>query len=181
MSNQVIGIVSGVVHFLLSLFLALLTTYGSFRLFDKLTRDVDEVKELKSNNVAVGIVLASMLLAAAIIVKQVTSPAISTLQAFLFQDPTWFDAVKSIVFICGYIVIAILIAVGSIWIALRASIGLTRNLDEMAEVKKNNVAVAIMLGVAIVVMGLFLADGLRSLLDALIPFPTFQAIEVLGS
>jgi uncharacterized membrane protein YjfL (UPF0719 family) len=56
---------------------------------------------------------------------------------------------------------------------------LTRRIDELAEIKNNNVAVAIILAVVLVIMGLFLADGINSFLNAVVPFPKLQEIEIL--
>lgn len=180
MSNQLIGVVSGVAHFVLSLGLALLTTYGSYRLFDRLVPQVDAPGELKSGNTAIGILLASIFLSTAIIVKQVAFPSISTLQTALFHGLTWWGAAKVLAFIVGYLLLAFLIAAGSVWLALGAFVRMTRKIDELAEIRKNNVAVGIALGMAIVVIGVFLADGVGSVLDALIPFPSMGPVEVLG-
>jgi uncharacterized membrane protein YjfL (UPF0719 family) len=80
MSDQMIGLICGVFHLVLSFLLAVVATFGSFKIFDKLTRNIDEVSELKANNVAVSIMMGGMLLSSAIIMKTVSRPAISTLQ-----------------------------------------------------------------------------------------------------
>jgi uncharacterized membrane protein YjfL (UPF0719 family) len=179
MSDQLIGLICGIVHLVLSLVLALLATFGSFRIFDKLTRNIEEVDELKANNVSVSIVLAGMLLSSAIILKTVIHPAISTLQTYLYQGVTWISLLKAVGFISGYIVLALALAIAAIWLAMRCFLVLTRNLDELGEIKKDNTAVAIMLSTVIVIMGLFLAGGIDSLMKALIPFPAFEGIQVV--
>ena len=75
---------------------------------------------------------------------------------------------------------AIILANLSVWTAMHSFLRLTRDLDELAEIRGNNVAVAVTLGVTVAVMGLFISDGLSSLMQALVPFPTFQPVEVLG-
>ncbi len=83
MNHQIIGLICGIVHLLLSFLLALIATFGAFRIFDKLTPNIDGVAELKANNVAVSVMLSGMLLSSAIIMKTVVQPAISTLQVYL--------------------------------------------------------------------------------------------------
>ena len=75
MDDQYIGLVVGGTHLVLSFVLAIASTYGSFRIFDFLTKDINENEELNANNIAVAVVLSGMLLSAAIVVKQVLSPA----------------------------------------------------------------------------------------------------------
>ena len=178
MSDQLISLICGIAHLVLSFMLALLATYGSFRVFDKLTRTIDEVAELKANNVSVSILMAAMLLSSAIILKAAITPAISTLQTYLYQGMTGVSLLKVIGFAAGYVVAALILAIVTVWLAIRCFLGLTRDLDELDEIKKNNTAVAVLLAAVIVIMGLFLADGIGSLLKALIPFPAVEEIKV---
>ena len=179
MSDQMIGLICGIVHLVLSFLLALIATFGSFRIFDKLTRDIDEVAELKANNVAVGITMGGMLLSSAIIMKTVSRPAISTLQVYLYEGITGLGVLKTIGFLAAYIAGAMVLAIAGVWTAVWCFMALTTKIDELAEIKKNNVAVAILLAVVLVIMGLFLADGISSFLKAVIPFPTYQEVEIL--
>jgi len=180
MTDQIIGLITGTVHVFLSLVLAVLTTWGTFRIIDRLLRGDDCVAALKSNNVAMSILLGGVLVANALIVKAATVPAISTLQVFLFASFSWVDLLKLLGMVAGYVVLAIILANLAIWAAMNSFLWLTRNLDELAEIRGNNVAVAITLGVTVAVMGLFLSDGLATLLQALVPFPELRPIEVLG-
>jgi uncharacterized membrane protein YjfL (UPF0719 family) len=179
MSNQIVGLISGVVHIFLSLFLALIATYGSFRVFSLLNRTIDEVHELRSKNTAVGILLAGMILSSAIIVREATLPIISTLQGILFTGISPITFLYFIGFLLGFSVLAALVAMGSIWTAMNIFMRLTHKLNEITEIRNNNTAVAIALAVTIVVMGIFLADGISTLLSALIPLRAFRPIEVM--
>jgi uncharacterized membrane protein YjfL (UPF0719 family) len=55
---------------------------------------------------------------------------------------------------------------------------LTRGVDELAEVRKGNVAPALVLGAVMVVMALVTAPGLETALDGLLPLPTLARDEV---
>jgi len=178
MNHQMIGLICGIVYLILSFLLALLATFGAFRIFDKLTRDIDEISELKANNVAVSIMLAGMLLSSAIIMKTVIQPAISTLQVYLYEGITGPAVLKVIGFVAAYITGATILGISAIWGTVWCFMALTRTMDELAEIKKNNVAVAITLATVLVIIGFFLADGIDSLLKAVIPFPSFQEIEI---
>jgi uncharacterized membrane protein YjfL (UPF0719 family) len=70
-------------------------------------------------------------------------------------------------------------SLAAIWLALRIFLRLTREIDELAEIRANNVAVAFVLGCVIVVIGLFLGHGIQSLLAAIIPMPSFAPVQVM--
>ncbi|HET6426786.1 MAG TPA: DUF350 domain-containing protein [Phycisphaerae bacterium] len=180
MSDQWIGLLSGAMHLVLSFVLALITTYGAFRLFPILTRDIDELGELKRGNLAVSVMLAAMLLSTAVIMKTVTGSALSSLQTYLARGMTLLRLAKLAALVVGYLAMAILLAVITIWFAIRCFLALTRDLNALAAIRDNNVAVAITLGVVIVVMGLFLAGGIDSFMAALVPAEELVKAKVAG-
>lgn len=179
MDDQYIGLVVGGTHLVLSFVLAIASTYGSFRIFDFLTKDINENEELNANNIAVAVVLSGMLLSAAIVVKQVLSPAMSTFETFLYDGFSVAALAQFIGYFLGYLAGTLLITVIAIWLAIISFLKLTRDIDEFAEIKKGNIAVALVLAISIVIMGYFLADGIKTLLDAVVPFPSSIDIEIM--
>ena len=55
---------------------------------------------------------------------------------------------------------------------------LTKDLDELKEIKENNIAVGLLLGIIIVSMALLLEPGIVTVLDSLIPFPQVSLIDI---
>ena len=78
----------------------------------------------------------------------------------------------------GHIILAGIIAFGSIYLALKIFMRLTKDLDELKEIKENNIAVSIFLSVIIISIALLLEPGLQTILNALIPFPPVSFIDV---
>jgi len=179
--NQNVALVSAAVELLLSFGLALLVGYGGFRTFSRMTRDLDEVAEIRRNNIAVAIVLVAMVVAAALVVRAAVYPAIGSLQTALFGGIDAAEAIATILRIVAFVVIAVFVSILAIAAGTRIFLRLTHDIDELAELRANNVAVAIMLAGFIFIMGLFLAGGVGSLLTALIPDPVAARIEVLGT
>jgi len=177
MSVHTFHFVTGVVQFALSFFLSIVCTYGSFKFFDLLTRDIDESAELNKNNVAVGLLLAGILLSSALIVHSVTSPAVSIVYTYFNEDVTLLSCIKIVGYFLVYLAIAFAVAMGSIWLAIVAFVRMTRRIDEFAEIKKGNIAVAILLGTAIVIMGFFMKDGIRALLESFAPMVDMMEVD----
>jgi len=173
---QTIPIIAGGTHLFLALILGPLVLYIAFRVFAATTRDLDELQALKNDNHAAGILLASIFLATGLVVVEVMTPVVTHVETVLYTgteaSPTW----KLLAFGLGYLVSAVTLAILGISITTRFFLRLTRGLDELSEIAKGNVAVAITLGAAIVVNGMFLSKGVASLLIALIPYPELSAL-----
>lgn len=174
------AVLIGVVELLLAFLLGLLTVWLAFRWFARLTRTLDEMQELKQNNVAIGILLASVVLATALIVRQSLYPSVSTWQTLLHGGFNAGDALLALGITLFSFFFSAFLALFSIWSAVRVFLWLTREIDEFLEISRNNTAVAVVLGALIVVMGLFLSHGVQSLLSAIIPMPSFERIQVMG-
>lgn len=174
------AVMVGVVELLLAFGLGFLTVWLAFHSFSRLTRDLDEMNELKQNNTAIGVLLASIVLSTALIVRTALYPSISTWQTLLHRGFSGGDLLVCLGITLFSFFFSAMLALVSIWSALRMFLRLTLEIDELHEISRNNVAVAVVLGALIVVMGLFLSHGVQSLLSAIIPMPSFERIQVMG-
>lgn len=137
-------------HLVVAILLAAIVAYLSFFLFQTFTRDIDEGAELRQGNPAIGLVLGAAVIAVAIILRPTLS--VNTSLWDVGQD----------VYIRTLLAQAVQIAIGLVLsaIALAVSVylfaGLTRGIDEVAELKRGNVAIAgllagVLIGVALMV------------------------------
>ncbi len=177
---ETIPLVSGLVELLLSFVLGILVAFGAFRLFAKLTKDMDEVDEIRKNNVAVAVVLVSMVVSTGLVARSAIYPVIGALQTVLLEEPGLGAVAAVAARGLAYVLLSFAGAVGAIATGTKIFLRLTRDIDELAELRRNNVAVAIVLAGFILVMGLFLSRGVESLLTALMPDPAFGRIEIDG-
>jgi uncharacterized membrane protein YjfL (UPF0719 family) len=148
--DRVGEILFSLVHLFVGILLAALIAYLSFYLFQTFTRDIDEGAELRQGNPAIGMVLGAAIIAVAIILR----PALDV-------DTSLWDAGKD-VYIRTLLAQAVQIAIGLVLSAIALAVSiylfarLTRGMDEIAELKKGNVAVAgllvgVLIGVALMV------------------------------
>jgi uncharacterized membrane protein YjfL (UPF0719 family) len=174
-----VDIVLGLFELVLAVVLGVVTTWFAFHRFSKMTKNIEEMSELKKNNVAVGILLGSTILSVAFVVKETSDPVASSLQTVVHGGLSVVGLLKVVAVGLGAIALAMVMSLTSIWLALRIFLRLTREIDELAEIRANNVAVAVVLGCVIVVIGLFLGHGIQSLLAAIIPMPSFGQVQVM--
>jgi uncharacterized membrane protein YjfL (UPF0719 family) len=67
---DILAIVWGFVQLIIALALAVAAQYAGLSVLNKLTKDIDEWMELKKGNVAVGVVMAAVVIAIAAVVSQ---------------------------------------------------------------------------------------------------------------
>jgi len=165
-------VMTGFIELLLSLIVGIFFVYGAFLIFKWMTKDLNEIQELKKNNIAVGLFYGAVIFSICLIVKGAIEPAITALTSTIKNpDSTWL----SYVFIAGIMLLQIILsgifAFLSIYIAIRIFMALTKDIDEIAEIKQNNIAVAIILVTIILSIALFIEPGIKVMMDGLIPYP----------
>lgn len=145
-------------YFVVAVALAAIVTYLSFYLFQAFTRDVDEGTELRQGNPAIGIVLGAAIIAVAIVLK----PAL--------QVNTSLWDVGQDVYIRVLLAQAVQIAIGIVLSAVALVLAvylfatLTRGIDEIAELKRGNVAIATLLAGVLVGVGLMVSQAVGQIL-----------------
>lgn len=176
---DIILLITGIVQVVLSLIIAVTLVYLASKIFRKLISGINETEELKKNNVAVAILNGSIVLALILVVKKSIESSV-TIFANTLRNP---DSVLSSYFqsaliMLGHIILGGIIAFTAIYLALQIFISLTKDLDELKEIKESNTAVGILLGIIIVSIALLLQPGVDTILNSLIPFPEVSLIDI---
>lgn len=172
-------LIAGILQLVLSLVVGIVFIYAGFRFFHYRIKAINEIEELKKNNIAVAILNASIILALVIMVKNAIEPAI-TVFSMTLRNPnaTFISFLQMAGIMLIQIIAAGLIAYISIYLAINLYTHLTKEIDELGEIKNNNIAVSIVLGIVIISISLLMQQGIKSILDALIPFPTLSLKDV---
>ena len=172
-------LVSGVLQLFLSLVIGIIFIYAGFRFFHKRIKSINEIDELKKNNIAVAILNASIILALVIMVKNAIEPAITVFSMALRNpDATLISFLQTAGIMIVQIILAGLISYISIYLAINLYTHLTKDIDELGEIKNNNIAVSIVFGIVIISISLLMQQGIKSILDALIPFPSVSLKDI---
>ncbi len=171
--------ITGLVQIALSLLIGVLFIYAASKLFQKMISGINENEELKKNNIAVAILNSSIIIALILVVSRSIESAI-TIFGNTLRNP---DAVittflRTILIMLLHIIIAGLVAFSSIYLAMKFFMWLTKDLDELAEIKNNNIAVSLLLGIIIISIALLLQPGITTILDSLIPYPQVSLIDI---
>lgn len=157
----------GIIQLIIAVILAVVALYIGFSIFGKITKDVDEQKELANGNVAFGIVVASIFVAIAVVVQSGVagiSVGISKASALGF---TSVDGMIAISVAIIQLILGVLLAIGAIYLALNILDKLTKSVKEFEELKKGNVAVALEIAGVIIAVALIIQSGIVGITAAL--------------
>jgi uncharacterized membrane protein YjfL (UPF0719 family) len=155
----VIGLVLAIVALFVSLGLAMKAVQVAINMFDKITKGVDEWAELKKGNVAIGILMAAVIYA----IANVISSGVTALTSSL-MNPSWSWAyIVSIVIGVVNLVIALWIGTYVVGLTIRILDKMTKNIEEMDEIAKGNVAVAILVAGVLIGVSTVVSQGVEGL------------------
>ncbi|MCE8425602.1 MAG: DUF350 domain-containing protein, partial [Candidatus Methanoperedens sp.] len=146
---EIINAVVGIVQLVIAIILAVVALYIGFSVLGKITKGIDEEKEIAKGNTAVGILVASVFISIGIVVQSgVVGISIGISKAL--AAATMSESILIIVISFVQLILGIVLAIIAIYLALNILDKLTKGIDEFAELKKGNVAVALeMAGVII--------------------------------
>ncbi len=157
------GIALSILELFVSMVVAIFSVYTGVHLFDRLTKGMDEWKELKKGNLAVGILIASFVLSIVLMIE----PGLTSLSSLVGSA----IGIKGIAlaFVIGLVnvLIALFFAVLVLFLTMTVFDQMTTDIDEMSELKKGNIAVAVVLSAVFIAVALVAKFAIGSLLLAI--------------
>jgi uncharacterized membrane protein YjfL (UPF0719 family) len=151
-------VILGVAQLVVAVILAVLSVYLGVYLFEWTTRGINEWAEVQRGNLSVGMVLGAIATAVAIILRPATQVHLTGWDVGQYWLPFYALLIEVIQLLVGLI-----LAVGSIWLALALFGRLTGQIDEMEELKKDNRAMAGLLVGVILAIALLVSSAVENL------------------
>ena len=157
-------------EFVLAMTLVVVALYASLRIYTRLTRDkIDLLGELKSGNVAAGIVVTALMVTPAWIVLKAIEPTTHLLRIAVLTDQGVLSAFTVVGTAVVHLFFGFTMALLSVWFAVWLFDRFTGIIDEWEQVKKGNVAVALLLAGVIFLVALFMQHSVAQLSRSMIP------------
>lgn len=157
----------------------IISIYISLRFFDKMTGGIDEIKELKKGNVAVAIMLVALMLGIGIILSTGINQ-FGIIFANVFENKYSFPLfIVAMILAIVELIVVVLISVFVIYVSINVLDRLTEGINELDELKKGNVAVALEVGAVIVVISLIMVGAVQGI-EQLPMFDPLNYINLLG-
>lgn len=167
-------------EFIFTVVMSALGVYVNYRVFVGVNPDYDSEEELKNGNVAVAILLGAILLASGLIIQRGIYPVVSLVRLYvtspLDQSLAWYQV---LLYGLAHLVMSFALAVLTISWTLRFWGRMTTRIQEGKELKRGNVAIGIILASVVIVVSLFIGEGVSSLSKSLIPQPSIGRVKVM--
>lgn len=170
---ELMSAIVGIIQLVIALILAVAALYISFNVLGKITKGIDEEKEIARGNAAVGILVASVFIAIGVVVQSGVTGISDGLKIAVKELP--FIAANGIMPVLVPILMSIIqlilgifLAIGAIYLALNILDKLTKGIDEFEELKKGNVAVALEMAGVIITVAIIVQSGVSGITSALI-------------
>ena len=158
----------GLIQLIIAIVFAVIALYVGFFVLGKITKNIDEEKELAKGNAAVGIIVAAVFVAIAIVVQS----GVSGLSVGIGKAATLgflsVGGMLAIVVALIQLILGIVLAVGAIYLALNILDKLTKGIEEFEEIKKGNVAVALEMAGVIIAVAVIIQSGVIGITTALL-------------
>src|SRR5512136_16624 len=164
LANAIVGLI----QLLISIIFAVLALYIGFAVLGRITKSIDEEKELAKGNNAVGIIVAAVFVAIALVVQSGVSGLSVGINKALSIGILSVDGLLAVGVAFFQLIIGIVLAVAAIYLALYILDKLTKGVEEFEEIKKGNVAVALEMGGVIIAVAVIIQSGVIGITAALV-------------
>ena len=169
---NILIIISGIAYTLLSLLVGVISIFLTFRFLRFFHKSMINDAVLNNDNIALSLYISASIFSVAWVMKGAIEPAITAFNLVL-RDPSSVLIDYLIIFgiilfqLVGSGILSFCFILIGLWIFTK----LTKDIQEMEEIKRNNIALGILLSTLIIVLVLFIQPGISMIMDGMIPFP----------
>jgi uncharacterized membrane protein YjfL (UPF0719 family) len=160
--------VVGIIQLIIAIILAVVALYIGFSVLNRITKGMDEAKELAKGNVAVGILIAAVFIGIAVVVQSGVSGVSLGIAKAMSVGIFSVDGLIAIAVAILQLILGIVLAIVSIYLALKVLDRLTKGVEEFEELKKGNVAVALEMAGVIIAVAVIIQSGVIGITSALL-------------
>ncbi|MFA5269413.1 MAG: DUF350 domain-containing protein [Methanoregula sp.] len=159
--------VLGIIQLVIAIAFSVVALYIGFWVLSKITRGINEEEELAKGNAAVGILVASVFIAIALVVQSGVSGLSVALNRALYLGFNS-DGILTVIVAIIQLLLGIILAVGAIYLALNILDRLTTGVNEFEELRKGNVAVALEMAGVIIAVAVIIQSGVIGITAAIV-------------
>ena len=172
--NNGFHLLSTMIYLALIFAAAIISVLGSIWIMVFLTRkSIQEKKEIiRSHNIGTAMVLGAFIWTIGHMCFETIKPIMNV---WYVNYPAGINLKTGLLFFLGVIAslfVALVSGALVVFLALKLLIGITRDIDEWEEIRKGNIAVAVVIGVTVIVLGMFI----ESIISTIMP-GAFQLVE----
>lgn len=168
-------VIIGIIDIIFCILVAIISFFLGFKALSIFTREYDDEKEIKNNNIAVAIISAMFLICIGIAMQTSAGPAMSALTIILTGANV---SILNVLIACGLMALFLFIGGLISILSLFFSIFLMTKISPFKDLKGimgNNIAIAIIIGAVMLVTMFLIKDPLAFLFNGLLPKADFPS------
>ena len=174
METQSSLLLLSIIHLVMSLLLSIVVLYATFKI---IKWRIIEKHDVPYSNVAFGILCGSILFSVSYLISDVKDPIINTIRLLQTTHELTFSLfLSSAKFIGLFMFIALIVIAVVIGTSFYLFSVMTRGVDELQEIKDQNVAVSIIVSSIIISVSLIVKDSMILVLEAIMPYPVLPLV-----
>ena len=158
----------GILYYLISIIVSMLVLYITFKFFIMISK-IKTRNDLENGNIAFAILLGCYLIAFGVLMVKSLYPVSVTLQELFTNEIKMSRVMLSIGYVFIYFAASYILSLIAITISTTLFQLFTVKLDEMNQIRKNNIAVAVVLGSVVIASSIIIQPGLSFIINTLIP------------
>ena len=157
---------------LLSITFGLLTIFIVNKIFNVTLFKADSENLLAKGNIAIGLFAGTLVVCNLMLVQPSILPSINTLQTMLTgkENIDFTIFLTSFSFFLFFYLVTTLVSLAVLFLATWLYLTATVNIDEIKEIKNNNIAVSVMLSLVVLGMTLFIQPSLRRFISSFVRY-----------
>ncbi len=168
----------------LMIFASGLIIFLIYRIFLLANPDFDMEGSIRGGNVAVGILMATIMICAALMLDKGLGASIGVLRLAIAAPVESGEILgEAALLIVGHLLLSLAIAVITISVTLRLFASLCRKINVKMELgeqlKQGNIAVGILLSAVVFIATLYVGEGVSAVTKALVPRPDVGTIRIM--
>jgi uncharacterized membrane protein YjfL (UPF0719 family) len=166
--------------FLISLFQIcaglILGTTLLFTAFKLMSSWLKKSHHIEEHNTSTGLLIGSVLFSVGYFITSIVEPLITTFR-MLMKNYASIGTVIGLgcLYMLGYFILAFIFSFIVVVVSFFLFTLFTRKIDEIKEIRENNIGIAIIIAVVIVTMAIIVGNGFTLLTESIIPFPSLPA------
>ena len=128
--------------------------------------------KIDTHNTSTGLLIGSVLFSVGYFITSIVEPLITTFR-MLMKNYANIGIVIGIgcLYMLGYFLLSFVFSFIVVVVSFFLFTLFTRDIDEISEIKNNNIGIAIIIAVVIVAMAIIVGNGFTLLTESIIPFP----------
>jgi uncharacterized membrane protein YjfL (UPF0719 family) len=171
--NNPEALLYGGLEIFVSILLGTILLFSVYRILEKYIR---KKHEIETNNVAYSIYCSSVLLSVGYLVAGIHTPILNTIRLLNSSTNSSITDTLLQTFLYSSIYLFVLIIIIAIVIISATMLFnyMTKNISEFKEIKKNNIATGIILGVIVLCIAIIVKDSIYLVIESFVPYPEIK-------